>query len=248
MSANKTDFHLPDTVDKADYVQKNFDEIADQYDRFNDLFTFGMHRLWKRKTIKAVDAKSAATALDLCCGSGDLAILSAKANPAIQVVAADFSPQMLSVLTRRIAGVDFKDRIEVRKEDATQLPASFTNQFDIVTTGYGVRNVTNRHQCFSEVFRSLKPNGRYGILEVGSIRPKFIEPIAVFFMKYIIPRIGYLLQGQKHEMYDYLPHSAFAFPEPEVIVEELAQVGFQNIRFQRLFFGASILYVATKPA
>ncbi|EHQ04610.1 MAG: bifunctional demethylmenaquinone methyltransferase/2-methoxy-6-polyprenyl-1,4-benzoquinol methylase UbiE [Leptonema illini] len=240
-------FRLPEKQEKAGYIQKNFDEIAERYDLFNDLFTFGMHRLWKRRTVRAIQAKQAAAALDLCCGSGDLAILMARANPLCEVVAADFSAGMLSVLEKRIRPTDLKDRIEIRQEDATALPAAFTDRFDAVTTGYGVRNVTDRHRCFEEIFRVLKRGGRYGILEVGSIRPKFLEPFAFFFMKHIIPRIGYLLQGGKHEMYEYLPHSAFAFPEPEEIVKELKQVGFQNVTFRRLFFGASILYVAVKP-
>ncbi len=244
---NTSQFRLPEKEEKADYIQKNFDEIAEQYDLFNDLFTFGMHRLWKRRTIRAVRAHQARSALDLCCGSGDLAILMARANPQGEVVAADFSTGMLSVLEKRIRPTELRDRIDIRQEDATSLPASFSDQFDAVTTGYGIRNVTDRQRCFSEVFRVLKSGGRYGILEVGSIRPRFLQPFAFFFMKHIIPRIGYLLQGGKHEMYDYLPHSAFAFPEPEEIVAELQRTGFKDVTFRRLFFGASILYVAVKP-
>lgn len=242
-----SNFRLPEKQEKARYIQKNFDEIAARYDLFNDLFTFGMHRLWKRRTIRSVQIMEAAQALDLCCGSGDLAILIAKSNPHCRTVAADFSTGMLSVLERRIRGTELEDRIEIRQEDATALPASYTERFDVVTTGYGVRNVADRQRCFEEIFRVLKPGGRYGILEVGSIRPEFLEPFAFFFMKHIIPRIGYLLQGGRHEMYDYLPHSAFAFPEPEEIVKELEQVGFRSITYRRLFFGASILYVAVKP-
>lgn len=247
MKASGT-FRLPELSEKADFVQKNFDEIATSYDRFNDLFTFGMHRLWKRKTIRAGGIRNAKEALDLCCGSGDLAIFMAKANPQVHVVAADFSEGMLSVLRRRLDHEGLGRRIEPTHGDATALPADYAQRFDLVTTGYGIRNVTDRSRCFSEVFRVLRPGGRYVILEVGSIRPRILEPIAFFFMKHIIPRIGYFLQGGRHQMFDYLPHSAFAFPEPEQISEELHRAGFREISFKRLFFGASILYRAVKPS
>lgn len=247
MKANQT-FRLPDQSEKAEFVQKNFDEIAASYDRFNDLFTLGMHRFWKRRTIRAVGVRQAKTALDLCCGSGDLAILMARANPAVQVVAADFSDGMLSVLRRRLNREGLDHRIEPTRGDATALPPDYTGRFDIVTTGYGIRNVTDRSRCFSEIFRVLRPGGRYGILEVGSIRPRFLEPFAFFFMRHVIPRIGYFLQGARHEMFDYLPHSAFAFPEPEQIARELELAGFRDISWKRLFFGASVLYRAEKPA
>lgn len=243
----QTDFHLPKQQDKAEYIQKNFDDIAEKYDLFNDLFTFGMHRRWKKLTVKLVQAQQSNCSMDLCCGSGDLAILLAKANPTAKVIAADFSQGMLSVLKKRIQETEIEKQIEIRKEDATKLPTEFKNSFDVVTTGYGIRNVTDREICFNQVFTVLKSGGRYGILEVGSIRPRILEPFAFFFMKYIIPRIGYLLQGRKHEMYEYLPQSAFVFPEPEQIVAELTSAGFSNVKFQRLFFGASILYTAIKP-
>lgn len=246
MKPSATAFILPEQDQKADYVRKNFDDIAASYDRFNDLFTFGMHRLWKRKTVRAANIKQARSALDLCCGSGDLAILMAKANPDLQVVAADFSEGMLAVLRHRLERERI-DCVEAIQGDATDLPADFSNRFDAATTGYGIRNVTDRSRCFSEVLRVLRPGGRYAILEVGSIRPRFLEPVAFFFMKHVIPRIGYLLQGERHEMYDYLPHSAFAFPEPEEIAAELAAAGFTNVTWKRLFFGASVLYRAVKP-
>lgn len=245
MKPSTATFALPEQGEKADYVRKNFDDIAASYDRFNDLFTFGMHRLWKRKTVRAAGIKHASDVLDLCCGSGDLAILMARSNPGLHVVAADFSEGMLQVLRHRINQQRISS-IEAIQGDATNLPAGFTGRFDAVTTGYGIRNVTDRSRCFHEVLRSLRPGGRYAILEVGSIRPRFLEPIAFFFMKHIIPRIGYLLQGQRHEMYDYLPHSAFAFPEPEEIAAELEAAGFQTVTWTRLFFGASVLYRAVK--
>lgn len=239
---------LPNKEEKESFIKKNFNEIAEHYDRFNDLFTFGMHRAWKRKLIRLLNIEKAKNAIDLCCGSGDIAILMANPeyNPELQIVACDFSEGMLSVMERRVRKTDIWKRIEIRKENVLSLPKWFTEKFDVATVGYGIRNVKDRNQFFKEVYRILKPQGRLGILEVGNIEPSWIRPFAHLFMKYIIPLIGYILQGKKHEMYNYLPASALEFPPPNVIIEELKSVGFNHIQFKRLFFGASVIYVAYK--
>ncbi|GIX42497.1 MAG: demethylmenaquinone methyltransferase [Leptospiraceae bacterium] len=239
---------LPSKEDKEIFIKNNFDEIAKNYDKFNDLFTFGMHRAWKKTLINMLHVEDAKNAIDLCCGSGDLAILmgNPNLNKDLQIVACDFSEGMLAVMEKRIRKSNIWNRIEIRKENVLSLPSWYNNKFDIATVGYGVRNVKDRIQFFKEVYRILNDKGRFGILEVGTIEPKWIRPFAHFFMKHIIPLIGYILQGKKHKMYDYLPASALEFPPPETIINELESVGFKNIHYKRLFFGASIIYIAYK--
>lgn len=245
MTGTTKTYQLPDNHIKADYVRRNFDEIAKDYDTFNDLFTFGLHRLWKNKVIRASGIAKifSPQSLDLCCGSGDIALKLAEANPTGKVLAGDFSEGMLSVLNSR----KNSSRITVKQMDATALPESLTKEFDAVTIGYGIRNVTDRQKCISEVMRVLKPGGRFVILEVSTIRPAFLEWPARFYMEKIVPLIGAVVRGQKHEMYEYLPASAKEFPGPEDLSKELESAGFQNIVFRRFFFGASMLLSAVKP-
>lgn len=239
---------LPPKEEKEAFIKTNFDEIAENYDTFNDLFTFGMHRIWKKDLIKLLNISKAKFAIDLCCGSGDIAILMAnpKLNPSLHIVACDFSEGMLEVMEKRVRKTPFWDRIEIRKENVLSLPNWYKNKFDIATVGYGVRNVKDRILFFKEIYRILNKNGRLGILEVGKIEPKWIRPIAHFYIKNIIPLIGYLLQGKKHPMYEYLPASTFEFPSPEIIIKELKSVGFKNIYYKKKFFGASVIYIAYK--
>ncbi|MFN3604982.1 MAG: ubiquinone/menaquinone biosynthesis methyltransferase [Leptonema sp. (in: bacteria)] len=244
----KSPFSLPTIEKKEEYIQKNFNEIAPYYDIFNDLFTFGMHRSWKVKLLKFLNLKDAETMIDLCSGSGDIALYATKQGKHLKIVACDFSEEMLKILNKRVELLNLKDRIEIKKYNVLKLPKSFTSKFDVATVGYGVRNVKDRIQFFKEVYRVLKKKGKFGILEVGEIKPSFLEPIAHFFMKYFIPLIGWILHRKKHPMYQYLPYSALAFPEPEQIVQELNSVGFKNITFYRVFFGASILYIAHKES
>ncbi len=246
---NKKKNYLPDYEEKENFIRKNFNEIAIHYDTFNDLFTFGLHRKWKKKLITLLNISNAKNAIDLCCGSGDIAIFMTHPefkNPNLQIIACDFSEGMLEIMEKRIRNHNLWNRIEIRKENVLYLPDWFERKFDIATVGYGIRNVKDRMQFFREVYRILKKNGKLGILEVGNIEPKIIQPFAHFFMKYIIPLIGYILHRKKHQMYNYLPVSALEFPEPQMIIKELESVGFKNITLKRLFFGASVIYIAEK--
>ncbi len=242
----KNQFSLPPTEKKEEFIRKNFNEIAPYYDTFNDLFTFGMHRNWKKKLLNQLHIDQAEDMIDLCCGSGDLSILACIQNKNLKIVACDFSENMLEIMKQRIEPLEGNHRIKIKKHNVLRLPKNYTSSFDIATVGYGIRNVRDRIQFFKEVYRILKSPAKFGILETGNIEPKFLQPIAHFYMKFIIPIIGWILHKKRHPMYEYLPNSALAFPSPKEIVKELESVGFQNVTYQKVFFGASILYIAHK--
>ena len=247
-----TGYILPDQEEKASYLQKNFDEIAASYDRFNDLFTGGMHRFWKQKTIrKALQGlqtgtmHSRITVLDLCSGSGDLALGFARNEPERRVLALDFSPKMLGVLAAKRSSE--MTNLNIVQGDAMHLPAEYSELFDVVSIGYGIRNLTDPKAGLQEAFRALKPGGMLVILEVGDFSPSWIEPMARFYMEKIIPILGRIAQGSSHEMYDYLPTSAREFPGAIEFTDWISQTGFEGVQFERFFFGASILYSGRKP-
>ena len=202
-----TGYTLPDQEEKATYLQKNFDEIAASYDRFNDLFTGGMHRLWKKRTIrKAVDGIQTGTmpsriqALDLCSGSGDLALGFARNEPDRRVLALDFSAQMLGVLNAKRP--ESMTNLNIVQGDAMNLPEAYYGLFDIVSIGYGIRNLSDPRAGLEQAFQALRAGGMLVILEVGDFSPAWIEPLARFYMERIIPVLGRIAQGKKHEMYD----------------------------------------------
>lgn len=234
--------------EKEFFIKKNFNEIAQFYDQFNDAFTFRMHRSWKKKLLKLLNIKNSKNLIDLCCGSGDIAIYAAlnSKNPDFYITACDFSEEMLKIMDQRIHKLGLNKKITIKQYNVLNLPSEYTSSFEIATVGYGIRNVKDRIQFFKETYRILKENGKLGILEVGDIKPDFLKPLAHFFMKRIIPLIGWIIHKKKHKMYEYLPSSALVFPPPETIVEELKSVGFSNVIYKRLFFGASIIYIASK--
>ncbi|HEX7743560.1 MAG TPA: class I SAM-dependent methyltransferase, partial [Sphingobium sp.] len=136
-------YRLPSADQKDRYVRAKFDEIAAQYDRFNNWITQGQHRLWKRTMVRRLGIMPGQRGLDLCCGTGDIAL---RCLPALRgqggVIAADFSLNMLAIARERLAADDHATRAPTATmcADAMRLPFADAS-FDFVTIGYGLRNV-----------------------------------------------------------------------------------------------------------
>lgn len=237
-------------ADRAAYVRTNFNAIARDYDRFNDLITFGFHRLWKRRLVRAAGAAAGPIrSLDLCCGTGDISLYFYRmCAPESRLTALDFSPEMLNILKARLEREEPREDVElaVTEGDATDLSRFESETFDAVSIGFGLRNVADRPACLAEIFRVLRPGGRLLVLDVGRVG---WQPAAFFhgiFFKRIVPLIGSLLRGSPHEMFAYLPASAEAYPDQAGIKAELERTGFAPVRYRNLFLGAAVLHVAEK--
>lgn len=239
---------LPAPGEKAAFVQANFDAIAPNYDRFNDWITFGMHRLWKRRTIQETGLKGKkARVLDACCGSGDLTLAFQEAlQSGSEIVSLDFSEKMLEVLESRLRTGNRNDvRVTCVAGDAMKLP--YNAEFDAVSMGFGLRNVEDRSKTLAGVFKALKPGGRFVLLDTGK-PPLLLRPFFRLYFEQIVPRIGHALHGGKHVMYNYLPASARSYPDALAMKAELENAGFTQIKIVRFSFGACTLHVAVKPA
>src|SRR5436190_19441191 len=143
---------------RSEKVNDLFATIAPRYDLINDLQSFGLHRLWKKKLIQLANVKSGECALDLCCGTGDISFLLAERGA--EVVGLDFSEAMLAVARAKTQNSKFKiQNLEFIRGDAQQIPFP-ENHFDIVMVGYGLRNLTSWERGLEEMFRIVKPGGR----------------------------------------------------------------------------------------
>ncbi len=242
-------YSLPSLEKKPQYVRQNFNEIALHYDLFNDLITFGLHRLWKRKAIQAtgIVGQKGTRVLDLCCGSGDLALGFARlGGPESRVVALDFSEEMLAILRKRLEGTPLQDRVEVVEGDATDLSRFPDGSMDAVSIGFGLRNVDNRARTLQEIHRVLKPGASLVILDVGKIRSPFISFFHRLFFEKVVPLIGFVIHKKKHEMYEYLPASARVYPDQESLKRELLDTGFARVNYRNFLFGSASLHNAVK--
>ena len=234
-------YTLPGTDEKSRYVEQKFDEIAQKYDRFNDLITFGMHRYWKRFVVRQTGLHPEEHCLDLCCGTGDIAREVLRQYPASKVTGLDFSQKMLNIAKSKSSN---NSGIQYLLGDAMEIPFPDTN-FDAVTIGYGLRNVPNLNGCLQEILRVLKPGGVLVSLDVGKVRLPVIKELNNFYFFRIVPLIGNLLMpGQ--DMFQYLPNSSLEYPNQELLKRLMFEAGFQQVEIHDFVFGASTVHVACK--
>ena len=217
-----------------------FSRIVPRYDLMNALMTFGLDRSWRRIAAREADVDSDTVALDLACGTGDLALELATAG-AGRVVGVDFCPEMLAVARQKIERAGASS-VELVEADALRLPfASAT--FDVVTVGFGLRNFADVPAGLAEIARVLKPGGRLVCLEMT--HPPF-EPFGWLFRPYfhfVVPLVGGLVSGD-HAAYRYLPRSVERFPDAIGLAGLCRTAGFGAIRYRYLALGAVALHVA----
>jgi demethylmenaquinone methyltransferase/2-methoxy-6-polyprenyl-1,4-benzoquinol methylase len=207
-------------------VRKMFDRIAPVYDAMNRLMTAGLDRQWRRETAAAA-VRPGDRVLDVCCGTGDLAIAARAAGG--DVTGLDFSEPMLERARRKAAEIEWVEG------DALALPFA-DESFDAVTVGFGVRNLPNAERGLSELRRVLRPGGRLAVLEIT--RPRgILAPFYKLWFDGLIPLAGRILPGGW--AYSYLPASVRRFPEPKDLARLLDAAGFGEIRW-RLFAGGIV--------
>lgn len=228
----------------SERVRGIFAKIASRYDTFNILSSFGMDRLWRRKVVALSHVTPQSDVLDLAAGTGDLSLAMARLGEPELVTVTDFVPEMLAVAERKIARFGGRTRLEVQVADAQDLPFADAS-YDVVTVGFGVRNLPDRSANFREVLRVLRPGGRYVILEFS--RPPFgpFRALYHFYLRTVIPALGGLLTGDKPS-FDYLNESILAFPRQEALAAELRAAGFSAISWYNLTFGIVAVHIAVK--
>jgi demethylmenaquinone methyltransferase/2-methoxy-6-polyprenyl-1,4-benzoquinol methylase len=213
----------------ASGVETMFDRIAPVYDAMNRIMTAGLDQRWRRLTAEAV-ARNGDAVLDACCGTGDLAVASARRGG--KVTGIDFSERMLERARRKAPDIEWVrgDLLALPFGDAT---------FDAATVGFGVRNVEDLGRALAELRRVLRVGGRLGILEIT--RPRgVLAPFYRVWFDGIVPLLGKVLPGGS--AYTYLPASVRRFPGPDELTELLREAGFADVRYRLLAGGIVALH------
>jgi demethylmenaquinone methyltransferase / 2-methoxy-6-polyprenyl-1,4-benzoquinol methylase len=238
---------LVTTVDKSpDRVRDMFGEIAPKYDRMNHLLSMNMDKRWRSKTVRRLSPKDDSRILDVCCGTGDLAIAFAKATGGkAEVIACDFCPQMLTIGRNKQQKLNLSKPIEFVEADTQELPFD-DNAFDIVSVAFGLRNVEDTDKGLSEMRRVCRPGGKVAILECTNPRTQPLRAFYLFYFRNILPRLGQLLARNSKQAYKYLPSSVGEFPAYEKLTERMLGVGMSNAMYFPMTFGVATLYVGTK--
>ncbi|MEB3197779.1 MAG: bifunctional demethylmenaquinone methyltransferase/2-methoxy-6-polyprenyl-1,4-benzoquinol methylase UbiE [Candidatus Sericytochromatia bacterium] len=230
---------LPAPADKAAYVQGMFDRIAIGYDRVNDWMTGGLHRLWKRQLVRGLRPAPGDAALDLATGTGDLALLLQRAvGPEGRTVGLDFSAGMLEIARARRS-----DGIEWLQGDMLALPFPDAS-FDVVTVGFGLRNVADLERALKEIARILKPGGRFGSLETARPRQAWMRAVVALHSR-LAPWLGRWMAGDD-DAYRYLHASALAFVDQDTLAHTCRQVGLADVVVRDLSGGALALVMGKR--
>jgi demethylmenaquinone methyltransferase/2-methoxy-6-polyprenyl-1,4-benzoquinol methylase len=229
--------------DFAGQVNRMFDRVAGQYDTLNSVMTAGLHHRWRERAAQRAGIGPGDSALDVCCGTGDLALeLATRVTPGGTVVGCDFSEPMLD-LAREKAAAHGTGGVRFEWADALELPYD-AERFDAVTVGFGVRNLADLDRGLREMARVLKPGGRVVILEITTpTKP----PLSLFFSLWfdrIVPLLGTF--SDETDAYSYLPESVRSFPSPRGLAEKLDRAGFEQIRYTVLAGGIIAIHSAAK--
>jgi len=217
-----------------------FDRIARRYDRMNTLLSFGLHHLWRRRLIKAMALSAGDEALDVACGTADVAIAAAKTHPEIEVTALDPSAGMLGVGQEKVDAASLDKRLVLTLGDAQDLPFN-DDRFAASAISFGIRNVPDRALGIREMARVTRPGGRVCVLELGVPKGGLLAPFARLHVRFIVPMLGRLFAGK--DEYRYLQESVEGFPTPENFAALMEDNGLSDVSIHPQSFGAAHLYI-----
>ncbi|MBO5434204.1 ubiquinone/menaquinone biosynthesis methyltransferase [bacterium] len=215
-----------------EYIQKMFDKIAEKYDFMNNTMSFGLHKWIKKDCIEILDINPHSKVLDACTGTGDLAKCIQKSQPLTEIIGIDFSYNMLDIAELKNDGIIFE------QGDITNLEFA-DNSFNFVTMGFGLRNISNPEKALSEIYRVLKPGGKFLHLDFG--KKNFVSKI----FDYIVP-ITTKIFGGDFDSYSYLIKSKNAFPEPEELIKDFEKSGFNFVIRKDYLFGTISMQIMKK--
>jgi demethylmenaquinone methyltransferase / 2-methoxy-6-polyprenyl-1,4-benzoquinol methylase len=229
-------------------IRRMFGHIAPSYDFLNHLLSLNIDHYWRWRTTRLVPPRGTAPILDLCTGTGDLALAYDRAaGGRVPIIGADFCHEMLALAESKVDRLRARERIGFLEADAQRLPFP-DDHFQITAVAFGLRNVTNTDRCLAEMVRVTQRGGRVAILEFSQPRGRLFGGVYRAYFRWVLPLIGQTISRSKDNAYRYLPASVLDFPDGEALAGRLRQNGLAEVRWRPFTFGIATLYVGTKPA
>ena len=232
--------------DKASYVAGVFDSVANKYDIMNDIMSGGVHRIWKHITVEVSRVKPGQKVLDVAGGTGDLAAKFAKrVGPSGHVVLSDINQSMLDIGRDRLIDKGLVKNISYVLADAQMLPFQ-DDSFDIVSIGFGLRNVTDKDRALISMRRVLRPGGKLLILEFSKPYSDIISKLYDEYSFKIIPKLGKLFANDEGS-YKYLAESIRVHPDQETLKQMVQKAGLLNVEYINMSGGIAAVHMGIKP-
>lgn len=224
-------------MQKKENIRKMFAGISHRYDFLNHLLSFGRDRYWRRFAVAMLPQGNI---LDVCSGTGDVAIEASEKN---HVIASDFCEEMLLLCAKKLKAQNIEN-VSCIKNDAENL--SFKDEtFDGAIAAFGIRNVAEIKKALSEMSRVVKKGGKVIVLEFSLPENRFLRAIYCLYFQMILPLIGAVI-SKKKDAYSYLPYSVEAFPRKDEFAELMKGSGMKDIKFYPLTFGIVTVYAGIK--
>ena len=244
-----------ETVDKSsDRIRKMFGEISGRYDFLNHFLSGGVDVYWRWRTVRKVRASSDAPILDVCTGTGDLAIsFWNKSRRQVRVIGTDFTHEMLVIAnektqnSRAKSAANSEQSLSFLEADTLQLPFE-DDKFQIVSVAFGLRNVADTVGGLREMTRVCLPGGQVAVLEFSMPKNRLFGAIYRWYFRNILPRLGQLIARNKEMAYKYLPASVSQFPQGSELGGMMNEAGLTDVTWTPLTFGVATLYVGRKPS
>ena len=228
---------------KKKQVTHMFDGISKSYDLLNRIITLGIDVIWRKRVVRLLKKEAPDTILDIATGTGDLAINLAKTN-ATKIVGLDISSGMLDIRKQKIKKKSLDSKIDMILGDSEDMPFE-DNAFDAITVAFGVRNFETLENGLKEIYRVLKPNGTFVILETSIPEKTPYKQGYKFYTKNILPLIGKAFSKDR-SAYKYLCESASVFPYGEALNNILRKSGFINVEDFPQTLGVATIYKSSK--
>jgi demethylmenaquinone methyltransferase/2-methoxy-6-polyprenyl-1,4-benzoquinol methylase len=233
-----------DTMPNPRIVRNLFAVIAGRYDLLNHVLSCGIDRLWRRRLVTlAITGGSGLSVLDICSGTGDIA-LAFRRRAGVRVVGVDFSREMLSVAQKKAAHPLVGRGIDLVCGDALALPFA-DGTFDVATMGFGLRNLSNYGKGISEATRVVTMGGRILILEFAPPKHRGVLFLYRLYLRFVIPIVGGLLTGRR-AAYEHLSDTIAGFLGPRQVIGVMEECGLKNLKAVRLTGGIAYIYSGGK--
>ena len=235
----KIDFGFKEVnIDKKEKLVNNiFNSVSSKYDLMNDLSSLGFHRLWKQELINWIAPQSNQSLLDIAGGTGDVAKLFLKSGGSSADIV-DINYNML------INGMSNNNRIRYIVGNCEKLPIK-NNSYDRITLAFGLRNITNRQLALNEIYRVLKPGGRFICLEFSKVNDDILRKIYNLWSFKIIPKLGKFVTNDE-DAYKYLVESIRMFPDQEKLSSMFVKSKFERVKYKNLSNGIVALHSGWK--
>lgn len=229
---------------KTEKVYKSFEHISRDYDAMNDIISFGMHRVWKLKVAEEIKRRKYRRILDVCCGTGDMALLLAAQNPEAAVTAVDFSGQMLERAKRRQKKKQLQN-VEFLRQNAEKLEFR-AGYFDCAIISFGLRNVADYEKVLRQMYRVVRPGGFVYCLDSSTPEDEKIRPVYEAYRSHVVPLVSGALAGKAMD-YKRLANVNGKFMTKEQLARLMQKCGFQNVGYFRHLCGVAACHRGQRP-